>query len=65
MKELRKLEEKASYFDPSAIVLDLHQLEPTRLYCDSDRGRLGIEAILDHLFQRVGRPLDNLQQQQH
>lgn len=43
-----------------AIVGDLNELETTVFNGDVNGGRAGVEAVLDELFDRGHRPLDDL-----
>lgn len=46
--------------DAVAVVGDLDELEAAVLDGDGDGGRAGVDAVLDELLHRRGRPLDHL-----
>lgn len=46
--------------DAAPVVLDLEQLNATVFNCHNDLRRAGVQAVLQHLFERGAWPLDDL-----
>jgi len=48
------------YQNAVPVVLDLQELHPAVLDRDLDRGGLGIDAVFNHLLDRIGRSMQDL-----
>ena len=46
-----KVRTRRTHRNAMAIVVDLQELETTALCKDTDRGRTGVQAVLEHLLE--------------